>query len=917
MNKKQNKRKKAGSVASDVVRKRNFNASKKSAVKMSKKQASGKGKPNYSKKSKYNKKKKKHSGLKKAILVLFLLFFLVVLVAIGIFCGIFFSDKFALSKEDLLLSKANTLVYDKEGNMIAELSGDENREIISYKDMSPYLSDAFVSIEDERFYKHHGVDWKRTLAATSTYVTKGESSYGGSTITQQLIKNITNERDNSGQAGVERKIKEMSRAYQVEKMISKDQILELYLNIIPLAAEGGDICGVEMASTYYFNKSASNLSLEESAFLAGINHAPNAYNPFRYTDDEEMQEEVQQKIKSRTETVLIKMKELGYITQEEYQTAYNNVEEGLHFEKGELPTSNVKSYFIQAAVDEIINDLVEEKGITEEYAKSRVYGGGYRIYTTMEPNVQNSLESTYKSDEFVLTSSAAKNHSQSAMVVMDYTTGQVVGCMGGLGTDVNAIGINRATNITRQPGSSFKPIVTYGCGLEKGIITASTVYDNSKTYFGNWSPSSTSYYSGACTVRNAIEVSSNTVAAKIMAEIGPDNAIDYARECGITSLVKSSEDVERNDSNISSMALGGLTHGVSPLQMAAAYSMIGNNGVYISPTFYSKVEDSSGEIVIEPRQETRRVMTEQNAYIMKSLLKMPVEGSHGTATNCKISGIDVGAKTGTTDANKDRWLCGLTPYYAAATWYGYDDNVVIDAGANYAAKVWIDVMKKIHQDLPNATFTKPSKIVEVKICRKSGCKATSSCYDTYTEIFAEGSEPKECEGHSLRICDDTGLLATDYCPSWHYLAYVPEKERNPSWKTSSGMSYSAPSDYCGIHDENSGGETPPTVIDDDNDGEPEVVITSDVIVPNVVGKTESAARSELKNLNASVEYEIVSSGTNGVVISQTPAAGAVVAKNYTVKLKVTKVEKPVEEPEAPPVDDGGEENNDNTIEQTN
>ena len=482
MGTKKNKRRKSGSsVASSVIKKRNFNANRKSASRMSKKQASSQ--------SKYNNKrkkggKKKHSRLKKAFLILFLLMFLLVLVGIGIFCGIFFSDKFALSKEDLLLSKANTLVYDIDGNVIAELSGDENREIISYKDMSPYLSEAFISIEDERFREHHGVDWKRTIAATGTYVTKGESSYGGSTITQQLVKNITNERDNSGQAGVERKIKEMSRAYQVEKMISKEQILELYLNIIPLGAEGGDICGVEMASTYYFNKSASELTLEESAFLAGINHAPNAYNPFRYADDEAKQAEVSKRIKDRTQTVLKKMKDLKRISQEDYDAAYNKVEEGLHFEKGDLPTSNVRSYFIQAAIQQVTKDLVEQKGITEDYAKSRVYGGGYRIYTTMQPKVQESLESTFKSDEFVLTSSASPTHSQSAMVVMDYTTGQVAGCMGGLGTDVDAIGINRATNITRQPGSSFKPIVTYGCGLEKGVITASTVYDNSKTYFG-------------------------------------------------------------------------------------------------------------------------------------------------------------------------------------------------------------------------------------------------------------------------------------------------------------------------------------------------------------------------------------------------------------------------------------------------
>ena len=382
--------------------------------------------PTSSKNVKNKKGKKKHPRLKRFFIITFLLFTLLILVAIGIFCGIFFSDKFALSREDLLLSNANTIVYDKDGNVIAELSGAENREIISIGDMSEFLPKAFVSIEDERFYSHSGVDVKRTLAATGTYIFKGDSSFGGSTITQQLVKNITNERENSGSAGIERKIKEMSRAYQVEKMISKDQILELYLNIIPLGADGGDICGVEMASTYYFNKSASELSIEECAFLAGINHAPNTYNPFKNTEDAEKQAQVMNKIRVRTQTVLTKMKELGYISEEQYNTAYQNAENGLVFTKGELPNSNVTSYFIQAALEDVVDDLVEKKGFSEEYAKSRVYGGGYKIYTTQNSSIQADLEEVYKADTYVQTSSGSPTHSQSAMVIIDYTNGQVV-----------------------------------------------------------------------------------------------------------------------------------------------------------------------------------------------------------------------------------------------------------------------------------------------------------------------------------------------------------------------------------------------------------------------------------------------------------------------------------------------------------
>ena len=839
---------------------------------------------------KKNKKtKKKHTRLKKFFIILLLLFILVILVGVGIFCGIFFSDKFALAKEDLLLSNANTVIYDKDGNVIAELSGEENREIISIGAMTEYLPKAFVAIEDERFYNHSGVDWKRTLAATGTYVLKGDSSFGGSTITQQLVKNITDERDNSGKAGIERKIKEMSRAYQVEKMISKDQILELYLNIIPLGADGGDICGVEMASTYYFNKSASELTVEECAFLAGINHAPNTYNPFKNVDNPEKQDQINNKIRARTQTVLTKMKELGYITPEQYKESYDKVQAGLVFTKGTLPTSSVKSYFIQAAIDQVVDDLVEQKGFSEEYAKNRVYGGGYKIYTTQISSIQANIEDVYKSDKYILTSSKSETHSQSAMVIIDHTTGNVVACMGGLGNDVDATGINRATSSTRQPGSSIKPIAVYGCGVERGVITAGTVYDNSKTTFGGkWSPSSTSAKAGLCTVRDAIEVSSNTVAAKIMSEIGPDNAIDFARKCGITSLVKSSEDAKYNDSNLPSMALGGLTKGVSTLQMAAAYSMIANNGIYISPTFYTKIEDSSGNIIIEAKQTTERVMSEQNAYVMKTLLKQPVAGGSGTARNCKISGIDVGAKTGTTNSNMDRWLCGITPYYTAATWYGYDNNKAqVNGSGNYAAKIWADVMGKVHSELADAKFTEPSGIVQIKICRKSGCRASGTCSETYIETYAKGSEPSECKGHSLKVCSDTKKLATPNCTNTYYFSFVPEKERDPSWKTNSSLNSSAPSEECDLHKNT---QAIPEDNEQNNDNPEDIVISTDIIVPNVIGKTEVEAKKTLANINYVIKYANKPTEKDGIVLEQSIKAGQIIEKS--TKITITTSEEP-------------------------
>lgn len=839
---------------------------------------------------KKRKEKKDHSKLKKVILILVILFFLILLIAGGVFVGIFFSDKFALTKEELLIGTSNTMIYDAEGNVILELSGKENRKIISLEQMSDYLPKAFVAIEDERFYKHQGIDIKRTAAATFTYVVNsGSSNFGGSTITQQLVKNITNEKQSTGTAGIERKIKEMSRAYQIEQMIEKKDILELYLNLIPLASSGGDICGVEMASIYYFNKSADALTLEECAFIAGVTHSPSQYNPYKENPNTE-------RIKNRTKTVLIKMKELGYVNDEEYNNALAKVNEGLIFTKGELPNSNIRSYFISAAVDQVVNELVEEKGMSVEYAKSRVYGGGLKIYTTQVPSIQQIVETEYKSDKYIKPGKTQENqglHTQSAMVIMEHTTGKVIGCMGGLGTDVDAIGVNRI-NGERQPGSSIKPIGVYAPALEKGIINASTIYDNTyPTVFGTkyTPPNATTAKSGLCTIRDALEVSSNIVACKVMSELDPDTAIDFMRQLGITSLVKASDatytnpegkvEVEKNDSNLST-ALGGVTTGISTLEMAAAYAAIANNGVYIEPTFYTKVEDSSGNVIIESKQESRRVLSEGNAYVMQSLLKQPIEGSSGTARICKMDNMDVAAKTGTTNDQYDLWLCGFTPYYTAATWFGYDYNEYVNSyGGSPATLIWNNVMRQIHTGLEGRRFVKPGNVVSAKVCRTSGKCATASCTNTYVENFVEGAVPSKCEGHTAYvICSETKKLATDYCKKTETVngLAMPEKEVNAKWKTNSGNKYTVITEKCNVHTEDT------TKKEENNNKD------TDITVTNVVGLTEKEARAKLGSLTIVIEHKSDSSKKDGVVISQSIKAGAVVSKNAKMTLVINKIQ---------------------------
>jgi len=762
--------------------------------------------------SKGKSKKAKNPRNRKILKIILVIIVIFIIICAGICAGIFFGlfgDDFKITKEDLIIENMNTVVKDKAGNVIANLSGDENRTIISKDKMPNYLPKAFVSIEDERFYQHHGVDIKRTLGATIQYILHGgSSSYGGSTITQQLVKNLTADKDDTGVAGMVRKIKEMSKAYQVERLISKDQILELYLNIIFL---GDKAYGVEVASHYYFNKSCKDLDLAECAFLAGINHSPNSYKPFE-TDNAEMQE----KIKNRTKTVLMKMKELGAITNEDdYNAAVTEVDNGLPFNKGDITTdATTYSYHTAAAINQVKKDLMEKNNWNEEFADLQIKSKGYVIYSTEDTAIQTQMEEEFQNAKKYQisgkTDSGERVKSQAAMVIIDHTTGQVVGTVGGLGTEVNSTGFNRATQAYRQPGSTIKPIAVIAPGLEDKVLTAGTVYADVPTNFGSesnpYEPKNDSgKYEGSITIREAIELSENIPEVKAMSDLGPINSINFMRQIGISKLVTASENKKQNDENVT-LALGGVTNGISPLEMAAAYAMIANNGLYIEPTFYTKVEDRHGNVVMEAEQERKQVMTEQNAYILKSILTAPVTGRRGTATYCAISGMDVAAKTGTTNDSKDRWLCGFTPYYTAATWYGYDENIEIKySGRNPAGQLWDAVMTDIHKDLDNAKFQVPSGIVTKTICKDTGLLASSKCSDKYDEVFVSGTEPTEtCDGGrtTVKLCSESGKVATEFCPSTYTKTYttIPEKEKNAKWKSDYSGSYgNPPTQKCTIH----------------------------------------------------------------------------------------------------------------------
>ena len=766
------------------------NRSKRKPVK---KQGSKNNKKPGTKKS-VNKNKKQHTKLKTAIKIFIILILLLCVIGAGIVAGMFFGlfgNEFEITKDELKIGASNTVVVDQNGAVIANLNGDEKRKVITLADMSNYLPKAYVAIEDERYYKHSGVDFKRTAGAI-VHTVFGGSSYGGSTITQQLVKNITKDDESSGIAGIFRKVKEWAKAYQVERMISKDQILELYLNILFVGSS--NLHGVELGAEYYFNKSAKDLDLAECAFMAGINNSPNSYDPYDESKDNSA------KIKKRTLTVLSKMKELGYIqNDDEYNTAVAKVEEGLKFEKGTVGGGTTYSYHTDAAIEQVINQVMEEKGISRQLAENYVYGSGLTIYSTVNPEIQARLEEEYSKSKYIVTSPSKKQTSQSGMAIVDYKTGNVLGVAGGLGEKKGA-GWNRATQMKKQTGSSIKPLADVAPALEEKVITAATVYNDVKTDFGGgYTPKNDGdKYRGPINIRQFIETSQNIPALKIMRELTPKKSIEYLEKMGVTSL-------DEKEDDILSLAIGGMTDGISPLEMASAYGTIANDGVYITPTFYTKVVDNSGNTVLTPKQETKRAISEQNAYIVKKIVQEPVVGASGTAKYCAISGMDVAAKTGTTDKSYDRWLCGFTPYYAAATWFGYDDSEEVKGfSKNPAGQIWSAVMADIHKNLAGASFTKPNGIVEATVCRTTGCLAATGCTDVYKEIFTSDNMPEKCEGHgSQELCAESGMIANEYCPTRkvnNYGASIPKEKLN-LWKTMSGSSTSGNkvNEICNIH----------------------------------------------------------------------------------------------------------------------
>ena len=681
-----------------------------------------KNKDKIEKNSKHTKKDKKGTKkkLKKGILVICV----ILIIILGVYLGISAQTWKKIAKD--MIVNENSIVVDTNGNEIAKLGCGRKNQKVSILNVPDNLKNAYVAIEDQRFYSHSGIDVKRTGGAILSYVKHlGKSSFGGSTITQQLVKNLTGNSSDK----ITRKVSEWWKAWLLETELSKDEILEAYFNIIYV---GPNMYGVETASQYYFSKTSSELTLEECAFLAGINNAPSAYNPFGEKDNTE-------KITKRTKTVLNKMLELNYINEESYNTAINNIDKGLDFKKGTISAeSAVYSYHTDALISEVTGDISKKYNISETFATNYLYMAGLTIYSTQDSNIQDKTEKEFEKTKYSLQSKKDGKMSQAAMAIIDHKTGYVVGCVGGLGEKTEVRPLNRATQSIRQTGSSIKPLSVLIPAIDQKIITGASIYDDTERDFEKgYHPTDYNKSLGKITVRRAVESSQNIPFVEIMEKLRPHNSIKYLEKMGITTLTEEDENLV--------LALGGLQKGISPLEMAGAYAMIANDGVYIEPTFFTNINNRAGETIIKTSQEKKRVVNADVAYIVKELLTQPVVGSKGTATYCKIPGMDVSAKTGTTDENYDRWLCGFTPYYTAATWYGFDENESIESNMkNPAGLLWSSVMTTIHSELKSATYERPSSVYSYTICEDTGKRATKSCKNTYTEYFLETTIPEEC-----------------------------------------------------------------------------------------------------------------------------------------------------------------------------
>lgn len=786
-----------------------------------------------------------------------------------------------ISAIDVTPTGYSTTVLASDGTEISTLvASGANRKYVTIDEIPQSLQDAFVAIEDERFYEHNGIDMQSILRAAATGIAHGfHFSQGGSTITQQLIKNnvlTTWTSESSFIESLQRKIQEQYLAVELEKKVDdKKWILENYMNSINL---GANTLGVQAASEKYFGKDVSELTLSESAVIAGITQNPAKYNPITHPEQNA----------ERRERVLNNMLEQGYISQSEYDEAMDDDVYDRISEHNAVDDTSINSYFVDALIDDVFSDLID-KGYSETEAYKMIYQGGLTIQSTQDLELQkicdeeaNNLDNypttpkysftlyfQVKSSDGTLTSysnqtmlsyykKATNNEDYSinfdtedecyaaiaqyeqdvlnpgdeivegseyvtitlqpqvALTLMDQSTGEVKAMVGGRGDKSGNRTWNRATDTCRQPGSTFKIIGCYAAALDAGGLTLASVQDDApftvgSKQFHNYDNS----YRGYTNLRTAITNSINIVTVKTLQEIGVDLGYEYAENFGITTLTDT-------DKNLS-LALGGLTKGVTNIELTGAYATIANSGTYLEPKLYTVVYDHDGNVLLDKSdtQDTRQVLKDTTAWLLTDAMKDVMTSGTGTRAYFGSTMAQAG-KSGTTTSNRDCLWAGYTPYYTCVVWGGYDDNSK-QAGSNttYPKNIWKAIMSRVHEGLEYKDFPTPSGITSATVCSKSGLLPIEGTCDSdprgsmlITEYFDASTVPSDlCDHHvTLTICNDTGTLANAYCPNTTTSVYIVGGEEGTA-----DSDYLAREDLlnsqCTIHNAGSVAPTEPTTTD--------------------------------------------------------------------------------------------------------
>ena len=636
-----------------------------------------------------------------------------------------------------------SIIYDGQSDVVTRLHGVQDRTWVSVSELQPSTVYAFISAEDARFFEHEGVDVIRIAGAVVADIKAGSYVQGASTISQQLIKlsHLTSEKT------ISRKAEEAALAYEMERQYSKEDILEMYLNYVYF---GGGYYGIEAAAEGYFGVHASDLTLDQSAMLAGILKSPSGYAPhINYAASI-----------NRRNNILRLMRDYGYITDDEKKQASARRPTILHDKNEEY-----SGYY----TDAVTKSAAALMGITVD----ELIRGGYSIYSAMDSDIQHYCEEMFKNGELF-----PAEDSEAAIVVLEPSTGMVVAMVGGR-SYTGGISFNRATDIRRQPGSVIKPVIAYAPAFEYLNYTAADMILDEETTFSDYTPSNygNKYY-GWVTVREAVTKSLNVPAVKTLSAVGVYRAKDFAKRCGI-------EFDDKDDSL--ALALGGFTYGVSPLQIAGAYSCFASGGIYNTPTLIKKITDRNGLTVYEYRQDSRRVMSEANAYILTSMLKSVV--TEGTGHRLNTLDIPIAGKTGTVglaNGNRDAWMAGYTPEYTAVVWQGYDSDRLgllpsSATGGTYPALMLYELFNHIYPDGRSGDFEKPESVKQYSIDAKTLKKqhkavlanAMTPQSSRVTEYFTEETAPKDVSGYwavpgsaqnLLAVREEGGVMVSFDCP---------------------------------------------------------------------------------------------------------------------------------------------------------